>query len=127
MLLLTFSSALSPLAARLSSSEPALLCLHMEREEGTIVTARKVFHLPTPASLRKSYRSTGKKHGFTKSQVDTFSSLLGKAYMAIHKVPSKLRNMTHAMHSAFITPSETQAVMGMDKHYPVIWDSGAII
>ena len=47
--------------------------------------------------------------------------------MANHEVPSKLKNVAHAVRSAFVAPSATQAVLGKDKHYPVIWDSGASI
>ena len=47
--------------------------------------------------------------------------------MANHEVPSKLKNVAHAMRSAFVAPSATQAVLNKDKHYPVIWDSGASI
>ena len=85
------------------------------------------FPPPRPRKFTQSYRSTGKKRGFTKSQIDAFNSLLGKAYMANHEVPSKLKNVAHAVRSAFIAPSATQAVLGKDKHYPVIWDSGASI
>ena len=88
---------------------------------------KKGFPPPRLRKLTQSYRSTGKQRGFTKSQVDAFGSLLGKAYMANHEVPSKLKNVAHAVRSAFVAPSETQAILGKDKHYPVIWDSGASI
>ena len=88
---------------------------------------KKGFPPPHLRKFTKSYQSTGKQRGFTKSQVDAFGSLLGKAYMANHEVPSKQKNVAHAVHSAFVAPSETQAILGKDKHYPMIWDSGASI
>lgn len=105
--------------------------LHSPRfEEGespeALRTSRKRHACRRTPKLSACYRPVG-NDGLTRAQLRALNSPVVMAMVCESEMPTRLKNLAHALRAAFTDPQSTRTEIGKDRHYDVIWDSGASI